>query len=186
MPELLKDQTAQTCSSGGGTGCCSEGRHGLLCESCTEGFTKQTDQCIQCAGSNAVTILKKSAQKAFMIMLVCAKLIDKASSRTYTATTAFATIVFTMQTIALAAQDSLGGIIRQDFPRVQEWMQFFQGALNPDQETPEKCAATPFNFLSVDVLLAFGWSCLDLTALRPCTLPPAGSRTPVYSAIARL
>jgi len=93
-----------------------------------------------------VTILKKSAQKAGMIMLVCAKLIDKASARTYTATTAFATIVFTMQTIALAAQDSLGGIIRQDFPRLQEWMQFFQGALNPDQETPEKCAATPFNF----------------------------------------
>jgi hypothetical protein len=116
-----------------------------------------------------MTILKKSAQKAGMIMVVCAKLIDKASTRTYTATTAFATIVFTMQTIALAAQDSLGGILRQDFPHIHEWMQFFQAALNPDQETPEKCATTPFNIPSAVVLLAFGWSCLNLITLHPCS-----------------
>ena len=42
------------------------------------------------------------------------------TTRTYTATTAFATIVFTMQTVGLAVSDSYGGLMRKTAPKLLE------------------------------------------------------------------
>ena len=42
------------------------------------------------------------------------------TTRTYTATTAFATLVFTMQTVALAVSDSYGGLMRKTAPKLLE------------------------------------------------------------------
>ena len=58
-------------------------------------------------------------------------------------TTAFATIVFTLQTVALAASDSYGTLLQAEHPQVSESLEFVQTFLNPDRETPEKCIFAP-------------------------------------------
>jgi hypothetical protein len=94
---------------------------------------------VQCTGASASAITSKIAVKFGMIGLVCFKLLDKASTRTYTATTGFATIVFTAQTVALAVKDSFGQLLQSEAPGLNEFLDFWQSVLNPDQETPEKC-----------------------------------------------
>jgi hypothetical protein len=62
------------------------------------------------------------------VAVICAKLLDKSTTRTYTATTAFATIVFTLQTSALVVSDSFGAIMRDETPQLAALVDFFQSA----------------------------------------------------------
>ena len=74
----------------------------------------------------------KTALTAFL----CAKLLEKATVRTYTASTAFATIIFTLQTVALVVQDSYGSWLQDEAPTVAAVVGQLQALLNPD-----RCAA---------------------------------------------
>ena len=56
----------------------------------------------------------KTALTAFL----CAKLLEKATVRTYTANTAFSTVIFTLQTVALALEDSYGTMLSDEAPAV--------------------------------------------------------------------
>jgi len=132
-----------TCDAHNGTGCCFEGRTGLLCESCIDGFVKQSDKCIPCEGAAWDEIVTRGAIKTVMILLVCAKLLEKASARTYMSTTAFATVIFTLQTVALAASDSYGTLLQSEWPAFSEFLDIAQSLLNPDRQTPEKCLFEP-------------------------------------------
>ena len=75
---------ATTCDTNNGTGCCFDGRAGLLCESCIDGYVKQNDICIPCTGAAWDKIIGRGAMKTAMTFLLCAKLIEKAATRTYT------------------------------------------------------------------------------------------------------
>jgi hypothetical protein len=81
--------------------------------------------------------------KTVMTFLLCGKLVEKAATRTYTSSTAFATIVFTLQTVALAGSDSYGTLLQSEWPEVSEFVDLAQSLLNPDRETPEKCLFAP-------------------------------------------
>ena len=79
------------CSAGGGSGCCAPGRAGPLCESCAEGFAKQNDRCIPCDGAAWAGIAPRVLAKAGLLTVLCAKVLDKATTRSYTGTVGFAT-----------------------------------------------------------------------------------------------
>jgi hypothetical protein len=61
------------------------------------------------------------------------KLLDKATIRTYTSTSGFATIVFTLQTAALAFSDSYGTFMERQTPTFATLFDKVQSLLNPDQ-----------------------------------------------------
>jgi hypothetical protein len=69
------------CAANGGTGCCTEGREGLLCESCSEGYIKQQDACIPCAGNAWVQVLAMFGAKTACLFLVNAQLLAKATTK---------------------------------------------------------------------------------------------------------
>ena len=73
---------SQSCVAGDGRGCCGEGRHGLLCESCTESYTKQNDRCVPCTGAEWATIVQRMFFKTLVISFLCTKLLEKATIRT--------------------------------------------------------------------------------------------------------
>jgi hypothetical protein len=125
------------CGANNGTGCCAEGRHGLLCESCMDGFTKQNDVCVPCADTDGGSIwgprlVVKMLIKVAMISLVCATLLIKATKASYTVTISFATIVFSLQTSGLVAKDSFGGL-GEGAPGIAAVVDVVLMALNPDQ-----------------------------------------------------
>jgi hypothetical protein len=144
-----------------------EGRAGLLCESCIEGFVKQNDKCIPCTGAAWDKLAVRSAIKTAMTFLLCGKLVEKAATRTYTSTTAFATVVFTLQTVALAASDSYGTLLQSEWPEVSDFFDFVQTVLNPDRETPEKCLFAPSlsSKLAVESVLPPGFAMGVLAAI---------------------
>jgi hypothetical protein len=105
-----------------------------MCEACEEGYVKQNDRCVQCTGSAFGSILAQIVIKVAMSMLLNAKLIDKATTRTYTTTTAFATVVFAFQTASLALSDSYGTLLRTEAPVIASFIDQFQSVLSPDKQ----------------------------------------------------
>jgi hypothetical protein len=77
--------------------------------------------------------------KLLMLVLLNVKILDKAIKRSYTSTTAFATIVFTLQTATLVVSDSYGSALQMESPMVAGVLEQAQSILNPDKQTPEKC-----------------------------------------------
>ena len=130
---------SQLCSLGDGAGCCKVGRHGLLCETCEAGYTKQNDHCRECEGAAAHKILAEILVKTGLTTLVVIKLLEKAMTRSYTATTSFATVIFTAQTIGLAVSDSYSRMLRAEAPMMYSFLNYAQSMMNPDTEAPEQC-----------------------------------------------
>ena len=95
-----------SCAEDGGSGCCAEGHEGLLCETCQDGYIKQNDECIGCAGTDWLLALSMFGAKSIFQLLVNAQMLAKASTKSYTATTAFGTVIFTVQTVGLVIADS--------------------------------------------------------------------------------
>ena len=113
---------------------CRTGHHGLLCESCTDGYRKQNDRCTLCkGGATWMSMLGRFILKTALTTFLCAKLLEKATVRTYTANTAFATVIFTLQTVALAVEDSYGTLLSDEAPAVAAVVGTLQSLLNPDR-----------------------------------------------------
>jgi predicted outer membrane repeat protein len=146
---------SKACVAGQGSNCCSEGRHGLLCESCSVGYSKQNNRCILCSGTEWISILFKIIFKALVIAFLCAKLLEKATTRTYTLTTAFSTAVFTLQTVGLAVSDSFSMMLREDAPALATALEYTYSVFTPDRQTPEKCLfpSSLFSNLFVEAVL---------------------------------
>ena len=98
-------------------------------------------------------------------------------------TTAFTTIIFTMQTVGLAAADSYGTLLQTEYPAVSEFLHVVQSLVNPDRETPEKClfapsllskfiveaVLPPVSALGILALISVPWYCCGCSCgLRAC------------------
>jgi hypothetical protein len=71
------------------------------------------------------------------------KLLEKAAAASYVQTTAFSTVVFTLQTVGLVASDSFAPFLEREAPAVAELANVLQSMLNPDKNAPEKCLFPP-------------------------------------------
>jgi hypothetical protein len=117
-----------------------EGHEGLLCESCSAGYIKQQDTCILCTGTAWMHTLSMFAAKTACLLLVDAQLLVKATTKSYTATTAFGTIIFTGQTIGLVVADSFQHALATNAPALAGLVDVLQLAVTPDKQALEKCA----------------------------------------------
>ena len=95
---------------------------------------KQNDRCVECSGPAWLSIIAAIVVKVAMLILLNAKVLDKAIKRSYTSTTAFATIVFTLQTATLVVSDSYGSVLQTESPIVASMLAQVQSILNPDKQ----------------------------------------------------
>lgn len=131
---------APGCAAEAGAGCCAEGHEGMLCETCSDGYIKQADACIACAGNAWLLALSMFGIKSAALLLVIAQLLAKAATKSYTATTAFGTIIFTVQTVGLVVADSFQDALESSASALAGVVDILQLAATPDKQTPEKCA----------------------------------------------
>jgi hypothetical protein len=77
----LANGSAPSCAAQGGGRCCTAGRAGLLCESCAVNYVNQNDRCVICTGVAWAATLGVFCTKTVAVTLVCAKLLEKASTK---------------------------------------------------------------------------------------------------------
>jgi hypothetical protein len=155
------------CTANSSAGCCAEGHGGLLCESCSDGYIKQRDACIACTGAAWLPVLGMFGVKTAALLLVIAQILAKATTKSYTATTAFGTMIFTAQTAGLIVADSFQEELQSSASWLGGLVDVLQLVATPDQQAPEKCAlpTTLFSKLFVEAVLQPAYAFAILMAL---------------------
>jgi hypothetical protein len=123
-----------------------------------------------CTGTAWASVFAKFCAKTALIVALDAKLLEKATTKSYTATTAFGTIIFTLQTVGLVASESFGVLMQSEAPVVANIVGFFQSALNPDKQAPERCAF-PTSLASKLLVEAVGQPIYALLILAAMSAP---------------